>query len=153
MCLPSLEYPGRDALSSVRFSGGLAPGHYEAGTDRPSWWDEIIQNKSRTHKHHGKKHIVTTTQDTAQMNYKELIIPSLIALQHREDIIAVAIFGNQDSKPSLAGDFPSCTTIPANARIIDFSPSMIFSLAVACPLRTVATAASNTPSAMVSRSL
>jgi UDP:flavonoid glycosyltransferase YjiC (YdhE family) len=45
----------------------------------------------------------------------------MLALQDREDIIAVAILGEKDSK-SFQDDFPPGTTISANAHVIDFFP-------------------------------
>jgi hypothetical protein len=121
MCLPSLEYHRSDILSRIRFSGGLAPSHHDVTMDCPSWGYEIIQNSSKTSHGQDKKHVVTVPQDTAQLNPKELIIPSLIAVQRREGIIAVAILRNKGSTLS-PDDFPPDTTIPVNARVIDFFP-------------------------------
>jgi hypothetical protein len=55
------------------------------------------------------------------MNYKEIVILSLIALQDRVDIIVVAILRMKESRLS-QDEFPLGTPILANARVIDFFP-------------------------------
>jgi UDP:flavonoid glycosyltransferase YjiC (YdhE family) len=108
MCIPSVEYPRSDAPSSIRFAGGLPKGHRDAYTDPPAWWDEIISNKT--------KKIVLVSQGSLAVNFSDLIVPTLIGLKDREDIIVVVALGKNGAT------LPEGTFVPANARVDDFIP-------------------------------
>ncbi|CZR69745.1 related to N-glycosyltransferase [Phialocephala subalpina] len=108
MCIPSVEYPRSDAPPSITFSGGLPKGHRDAFFDPPAWWDEIITNKL--------KKIVLVSQGSLAVNFSDLIVPTMIGLQDREDIIVVVALGKKGAT------LPEGTLVPANARVGSFVP-------------------------------
>ncbi|RFU35078.1 hypothetical protein B7463_g1181, partial [Scytalidium lignicola] len=108
MCIPSVEYPRSDAPPSIIFSGGLAKGNRDASTDTPAWWDEITSNTS--------KKVVLVSQGTLTVNFLDLVIPTMIGLKDREDIIVVVALGKRGAS------LPEGTPVPANVRIGDFVP-------------------------------
>jgi UDP:flavonoid glycosyltransferase YjiC (YdhE family) len=108
MCIPSVEYPRSDAPDSIRFAGGLPKGHRDAFTNPPSWWTEIVNNKT--------KKIVAVSQGSVAMNFSDLVIPTMTSLANREDILVVVALGKKGA------ELPAGTSIPANARVADFIP-------------------------------
>lgn len=108
MCIPSLEYPRSDLPSSVHFAGCVPKKPLDASYKYPDWWSELSSSK-------GKK-IVFVAQGTIAVNYDELVIPTLIGLADREDLLVIATLGVRGAK--LADDF----LLPSNARIQDYLP-------------------------------
>ncbi|PMD46297.1 glycosyltransferase family 1 protein [Hyaloscypha variabilis F] len=108
MCIPSIEYPRSDLPESIRFAGGLPKGHRDTYANPPSWWDEIVTNKT--------KKIVLVSQGTLTLNFTDLVLPTLTGLKDREDILVVVALGKEGRA------LPGGTTVPANARIADFIP-------------------------------
>jgi UDP:flavonoid glycosyltransferase YjiC (YdhE family) len=108
MCIPSVEYPRSDLPTNIRFAGGLPKGHRDAYTDPPVWWDEIINNKT--------KKIVLVSEGTLTVSFTELVVPTLIGLKDREDIIVVVALGKKGRS------LPEGIIVPANAHIEDFIP-------------------------------
>ncbi|KAF4636582.1 hypothetical protein G7Y89_g1501 [Cudoniella acicularis] len=110
MCIPSAEYPRSDALSTIRFAGGLPKGDYDPlAAKQLTWWDEVANNN-------GKKKIVGVSQGSLALDYTELIIPTLEAFKDRKDILVVVALGSKDAK------LPEGTPIPPNARVADWIP-------------------------------
>jgi UDP:flavonoid glycosyltransferase YjiC (YdhE family) len=109
MCIPSAEYPRSDAPSSIRFGGGLPKGSRDASTEMPSWWNEVVENKE-------KKDIVFVCQGTVALNYQDLTIPTLEALEDRKNTLVVVALGKKGAV------LPEDTHIPENARVADFIP-------------------------------
>jgi UDP:flavonoid glycosyltransferase YjiC (YdhE family) len=108
MCIPSVEYPRSDSPPSIRFAGGLPKGHRDAYTDPPTWWGEIVGNKS--------KKIVLVSQGTLAANFSDLVVPTMIGLEDREDITVVVALGRKGAT------LPEGTVVPANVRVGDFVP-------------------------------
>ncbi|KAF8915056.1 putative UDP-glucuronosyltransferase 2A3 [Mucidula mucida] len=111
MCVPSLEYPRSDAPDSVRFTGGLPRGHRYRGKEAqlPDWWQTVITNPE-------KKRIVAVAQGTVQLDYSQLVMPTLTALADEEDVIVVAVLGKHGA--SLPSDF----VLPKNGFVGDYIP-------------------------------
>ncbi|KAL0940095.1 udp-glucuronosyl udp-glucosyltransferase [Colletotrichum truncatum] len=107
LCSPSLEYPRSDHPSVIKYAGCLPPKPIKSNYQYPPWWGDITGRK---------KKIVGVTQGTVAVDYKDLIIPTLQGLSHRDDIIVVGILGVKEAK------LPEEVEIPANARIIDYLP-------------------------------
>ncbi len=112
MCVPSLEYPRSDAPDSIRFTGGLPRGHRYRGKEvqLPDWWKTVITSPER------KKRIVAVAQGTVQLDYTQLVMPTLTAFADVGDVITVAVLGKHGA--SLPSDF----VVPANAYVGDYIP-------------------------------
>jgi UDP:flavonoid glycosyltransferase YjiC (YdhE family) len=108
MCIPSVEYSRSDLPATIRFAGGLPKGYRDAYADPPAWWEEIASNKT--------KKIVLVSQGTLTANFTDLVVPTLIGLKDREDILVVVALGKKGRT------LPEGTLVPANARIEDFIP-------------------------------
>ncbi|KAF9055259.1 glycosyltransferase family 1 protein [Hymenopellis radicata] len=111
MCVPSLEYPRSDAPDSIRFTGGLPRGHRYRGKEvqMPDWWKTIITNPE-------KKRIVAVAQGTVQLDYTQLVMPTLTAFADVDDVMTVAVLGKHGA--SLPSDF----VVPNNAYVGDYIP-------------------------------
>jgi len=108
MCTPSFEYPRSDAPKSLIFAGGLPAGLRDPSPKLPKWWEDITSK--------GHKKVIFVAQGTVSMNPYDLIIPSMLAFQNRDDIIVVVALGKQGLT------LPEGTLIPDNARVSDFLP-------------------------------
>jgi UDP:flavonoid glycosyltransferase YjiC (YdhE family) len=108
MCIPSVEYPRRDAPPTLQFAGGLPKGHRDPFKNPPSWWSEVIENTSRK--------IVAVSQGSVALNFNDLVIPTLNALKDRSDVLVVVALG----KKGIA--LPEGAVVPENARVCDFIP-------------------------------
>lgn len=108
MCIPSVEYPRSDAPDTIRFAGGLPKGQRDAFSDPPSWWSEVINNKT--------KKIIGISQGSVAMDFDDLIIPTMNGLADRDDILVVVALGRKGA------ELPEGTPVPANARVADFVP-------------------------------
>ena len=108
MCIPSVEYPRSDAPSSLVFAGGLPKGLRDAFTDRPSWWNEVASNKT--------KKVVAVSQGSVAMDFSDLVIPTMLGLKDRDDILVVVALGKKGAA------LPAETSIPSNSRVADFIP-------------------------------
>ncbi|CZT00493.1 hypothetical protein WAI453_009303 [Rhynchosporium graminicola] len=109
MCIPSAEYPRSDAPAHLRFAGGIPKGSREPMKDRPSWWNEVVENKE-------KNDIIFVCQGTLALRYNELIIPTIEALKNRSKTLVIAALGKKGAS------LPASTPIPGNARVVDFIP-------------------------------
>lgn len=107
LCPKSLEYERCDFHPKVKFVGALPRLPVKAGITYPSWWDDVTR---------GDKKIVTVTQGTVVLDYRNLVIPTLEALAERDDILTVAVLGAKGA--SLPADFK----VPSNARVVDYFP-------------------------------
>ncbi|KAM0344917.1 hypothetical protein ACHAPU_007050 [Fusarium lateritium] len=112
MCAPSVEYHRSDAPCTLRFAGGY-PATQRATSiwEKPSWWDQVITNKDVS-----KKKIVFVCQGTVAMDFNQLVIPTMFALEQRLDVNVVIALG----RPGAA--LPCDVTIPANCQVADFIP-------------------------------
>lgn len=108
MCTPGVEYVRSDLPPQVQFAG-ILHGSRDAFVNPPSWWTEVIDNKS------GKK-IVAVSQGSANLDYVDLTIPALEALKNREDLLVIVALGKK------GGSLPKEVVIPDNARVADWIP-------------------------------
>jgi UDP:flavonoid glycosyltransferase YjiC (YdhE family) len=108
MCIPSVEYSRSDAPKSIRFIGGLPKGYRDGFTDQPSWWPEIINNKSQK--------IVAVSQGSVAIDFEDLVIPTITGLADCKDILVVVALGKKGAA------LPAGTLVPANVRVADFIP-------------------------------
>jgi UDP:flavonoid glycosyltransferase YjiC (YdhE family) len=116
MCLPSLEYPRSDLAPSIRYAGGLPKREIDPQFPYPSWWPEIKANAELPIGSPERKKVIPVTQGTVNLDYAQLVIPTIKAFAKRTDIIVIAILGAKGS--SLPADFE----VPANTRVVDFLP-------------------------------
>lgn len=70
-------------------------------TNPPSWWHEVVENND-------KKHIIFVCQGTIALNYSDLTIPIVQALEDRENTLVVVALGKKGST------LPEGTHYPAN---------------------------------------
>lgn len=108
MCLPAVEWPRSDAPKHLKFTGGLPKVKRGVFTNPPSWWNEIVDNKT--------KKIVLVCQGSVVMDHTELIIPTMNALAKRDDILVVVALGRKGVT------LPKGTVVPSNSRIADYVP-------------------------------
>jgi len=108
MCTPSFEYTRSDAPQTLIFAGGLPSGLRDPSPELPKWWEDITFK--------GDKKLIFVAQGTVSMNPYDLIIPTMLAFQNRDDILVVVALG----KKGLS--LPEGTLIPKNARVADFLP-------------------------------
>ncbi|KAG6002038.1 hypothetical protein E4U21_003552 [Claviceps maximensis] len=105
MCPPSLEFDISDRHPKVRLAGAVKGPSLPEGFEFPSFWPDITR---------GDRKVVAVTQGTVAMDYENLIIPTLMALAPRSDIVVVVILGKRGAS------LPADVTIPPNARVIDY---------------------------------
>jgi hypothetical protein len=110
--VPDFEFPRSDLRSNVHYFGGLKT--KLASEDRiselPYWWDDVAAAKAA-----GKK-IVAVSQGTVGLNLNDLLIPTLDALKHRDDVLVIATTVAVEVK-----DVPGLV-VPPNARVAKFVP-------------------------------
>lgn len=96
------EYPTQ--ASRVRFIGRLPMP--QGNVTIPDWWQGIPSDKR----------VVLVTQGTiANRDFGELVLPTLRALEHRDDLVVVVTTGGP--APDVLG-----TDVPTNARTVPFLP-------------------------------
>jgi UDP:flavonoid glycosyltransferase YjiC (YdhE family) len=99
------EYPRSDLAPSVRFVGPIL-GSPTTDFDEPPWWGELG---------HGRQvvHVTQGTLDNADLN--RLLLLTVRALAHDDELLVVATTGGPDPEPLRAG-------LPPNARLERFIP-------------------------------
>ena len=111
MCIPEIEYPRSDLPPNVRYAGGLPRGSRDPSTSFPPFWNEIMRiSKTR------EKNIVAVSQGTFATLPSQLLLPTLSALSHKEDVLVIAILGARGAS------LPPEIVIPSNVRVADFIP-------------------------------
>jgi UDP:flavonoid glycosyltransferase YjiC (YdhE family) len=103
LSIEELEYPRSDAPDSLKFIGALPSGKREA-TALPSWWNTIVEHE---------KPLVVVSQGTASNDPKDLIIPTLEALEDL-DVLVVATL--------VRGDHIEGYELPTNVLTAKFIP-------------------------------
>ncbi|KMO77156.1 glycosyl transferase [Mycolicibacterium chubuense] len=100
--VPGFEYPRSDAPEALHFAGPLSATGSQAPL--PQWWSELD----------GSRPVVHVTQGTlANLDYEQLIAPTLRALADEDVLVAVTTGGRPlDTLPDL----------PANARAAIYLP-------------------------------
>jgi UDP:flavonoid glycosyltransferase YjiC (YdhE family) len=112
MCPPSTQYPRSDAPKTFGFTGGLPrlPKNPQASPSAsPTWWTEVIDKPANTD-------IVLVSQGTVELNYNNLILPTLEALTDRPNTLVIVVLGIKGAT------LDSTVPIPDNARVIDYFP-------------------------------
>jgi UDP:flavonoid glycosyltransferase YjiC (YdhE family) len=107
MCIPSLEFPRTDMPPNVRFIGGVPASDVDVWTGRPEWWSELEK---------GERDVIAVTQGTMDIDYTELIIPTIEALRDRADTIVVVVLGIRGAT------LPEEISIPAHIHVMDYVP-------------------------------
>ena len=107
--IPSLEHYRSDAPATLRFIGGIPKTIVEAWDEKPNWWAEVVNNA-------GKKRVLFVAQGTVATDFDELVIPTMAAMQGRDDILVVV------SLCVRGATLPSGHLVPSNARVSDWIP-------------------------------
>jgi MGT family glycosyltransferase len=103
--VPAFEYPRTDLPPQVKFIGGFLPKGPE-NFRPPLWWDEMTTTR---------KPVVLVTQGTVATDQRELMIPTLHALEDEEIFVVATTGGKPAERLGLA-------RTPGNARIVPFLP-------------------------------
>ena len=110
--VPEFEFPRSDLRSNLHYFGALKSAKKTAPkpADLPSWWDDLAKAKKE-----GKK-IVAVSQGTVEINFNDLLVPTLEALKDRDDVLVIAstVVMEPEDVPDLV--------LPANARAAKFIP-------------------------------
>ncbi|KAK8035552.1 UDP-glucosyltransferase B1 [Apiospora rasikravindrae] len=112
LCPPSTQYPRSDAPKTFRYTGGpprVPKTPSTSDVEKPSWWDEVVENPT-------KKDIILVSQGTVELNYDNLIIPTLDAVKDRPNSLVIVVLGVKGA--SLGPD----VAIPNNTRVLDYFP-------------------------------
>jgi UDP:flavonoid glycosyltransferase YjiC (YdhE family) len=109
---PEFEFPRHDLRPTVHYLGALKNPNKTSSKqpDLPAWWYEVVEAKKR-----GKK-IVAVSQGTVETDLTNLVLPTLEALEDREDVMVVAT--TVAFEPEEVQDL----VVPANARVAKFVP-------------------------------
>jgi hypothetical protein len=109
---PEFEFPRHDLRPTVHYLGALKNPNKTTSKqpDLPAWWYEVVEAKKR-----GKK-IVAVSQGTVETDLTNLVLPTLEALEDREDVMVVAT--TVAFEPEEVQDL----VVPANARVAKFVP-------------------------------
>lgn len=104
MTVPGFEYPRENLPASVVFAGALPIVPEQAPS--PDWADDLD----------GSRKVVLVTQGTvSNLDFNQLIVPTLKALADRPDILVVITAGGRAAKALPA-------PLPANVRTADYLP-------------------------------
>lgn len=101
-----LDYPRSDLPGHIRFVGDLTDRDDTSAADLPvpPWWDDVDQ---------AEVPVVHVTQGTADVDPRDLILPTLAALA-KEDVLVVVGLGHRAA--------PLPRPLPANARAAEMLP-------------------------------
>ncbi|KAH7311710.1 hypothetical protein B0I35DRAFT_357012 [Stachybotrys elegans] len=109
LCPRSLEFERSDMPPNVEFVGWPVATTVEEQTVRamPSWWDDVMTS--------GRK-IVMVSQGTVQLDYTDLVVPTMRALANRDDVYTVVVLGAKGAT------LPDDVEMPDNVRVVDYFP-------------------------------
>jgi MGT family glycosyltransferase len=98
----AFEFPRSDMPDTIRFVGPVLP-KPSVNFDEPIWWRDLDSGRA----------VVLVTQGTiANLDFNELIQPTLLALAD-EDVLVIAATGRPDT---------GLMVVPSNARVASFVP-------------------------------
>ncbi|KAH8893621.1 UDP-Glycosyltransferase/glycogen phosphorylase [Thozetella sp. PMI_491] len=121
MCIPSLEFPYSDLPSHIKFAGTLPVKPISPDLVYPDWFKEITENGTKATGKRTKK-VVMVAQGTMELDYDLLVVPTMLALAEREDIVVVVVLCARGATlESKLEQFPR-RAIPANVRVVDYFP-------------------------------
>lgn len=102
---PGLDYPRDDLPPHIRFVGDLTDdGTASAPGSLPPWWDDVV---------HAGAPVVHVTQGTANVDPRDLILPTLEALADQDVLVVVGLGHRTEPLPG---------PLPANARVAPMVP-------------------------------
>lgn len=104
MCIPSLEFPRSDAPSNLKFIGCVPASDVDEWMDRPAWWGGLGGA------------ILAVTQGTLDLDYTELIIPTIEALKDRTEYPVVVVLGVRGAK------LPEDVVMAPHIHVLDYVP-------------------------------
>lgn len=109
--IPDFEYPRSDLRPNVHYFGALPSVKSKSkAAALPQWWEDVAKAKE------AGKRIVAVSQGTVDPDLNALLVPTLAALEHREDILVIATTVTMEPE-----DIPGLV-VPSNARIAKFVP-------------------------------
>ncbi|KAI0470888.1 hypothetical protein GGR56DRAFT_118409 [Xylariaceae sp. FL0804] len=135
MCTPSMDYPRADLPLKIRYAGALPPRKYE-GASLPAAIADLLADASNAEIQRKKK-VVMVTQGTINLDYSELIAPTLAALADNDNVRVIAVLGVRGASLTLTPDGkkdndkdnddasppkPVAVPVPANAVVVDYVP-------------------------------
>lgn len=94
---------------NVRFIGSVPVSDPDVWVDRPAWWSDVIESR-------GKRDVIGVTQGTMDIDYTELIVPTIEALRDRLDTVVVVVLGWRGAK------LPDEIEIPEHIHVMDYVP-------------------------------
>lgn len=103
---PGLDYPRTALPRHIRFVGDLTDGEdrFAAEQSMPWWWDDVDR---------AQVPVVHVTQGTANVDARDLILPTLTALSEEEVLVVVGLGDRTAALP---------TPLPSNARVGEMLP-------------------------------
>jgi hypothetical protein len=114
MGVPEFEWPRSDLRDNVHYFGGLKRTICSDTSPKkvhlPSWWDEVHEAKMYN------KRIVAVSQGTLETNLSNLLLPTIEALEDRDDVLVIAT--TVVVEPQEVPGF----TVRGNARVTKFIP-------------------------------
>lgn len=111
LCSPSMEYHRSDLPCTINYVG-ILPGNTDDTFLVPKWWPDIMVHKTQKK----KRAIVFVSQGTINLDYSELIIPTIEAFCGRDDTLVIVSLGGYDR---LLGQY---IELPPNVRCVDYLP-------------------------------
>ncbi|KAH6639051.1 hypothetical protein C7974DRAFT_387767 [Boeremia exigua] len=110
--VPEFEFPRSDIQPTVHYFGAMKTIKKlgAKGPALPSWWGDVIEAKQQ-----GKR-IVAVSQGTVETDLSNLVLPTLEALKHRDDVLVIAT--TVEIEPADVKDL----NVPHNARVAKFVP-------------------------------
>ncbi|KAJ4993422.1 udp-glucuronosyl udp-glucosyltransferase [Stagonosporopsis vannaccii] len=110
--VPEFEFPRSDIRPVIHYFGALKNTKDEdvERKDLPTWWSEVVEAKRQ-----GKK-IVAVSQGTVETDLNDLVLPTLEALKHREDVITIA------TTVAVEPTDVENLVVPRNAHVAKFIP-------------------------------
>lgn len=114
MSSPSAEYPATTWPAHCKLAGFLPTKPLPPGFVPPAWFAELQDNQASA----DRKKVVFVAQGTVVTDYHSLIIPTIAALAHRDDILVLVVLCKRGATLVLDNQ----ETMPSNVRIADYLP-------------------------------
>ncbi|KAI0198887.1 glycosyltransferase family 1 protein [Astrocystis sublimbata] len=119
MCIPALEYPISDWPPNFAYGGTLPPKKWRTPDfEFPDWFERVRENSARSAVSSNRRKIVAIAQGTLALDWDNVLIPTIVGLAGREDILVVAIICVKGA--TLDDHLP--IPVPDNVIIVDYFP-------------------------------